>query len=179
LSFQSLRPFSSPSANGDGALDLQAEARRDGKLLRFGFILSGDVDKIKIPHFARPLRREDELWKTTCFEAFVSTPGLKSYWELNFSPGGAWNCYRFDDYRQGMREELGAQSVEIQPRAGFRGYQLHAAIDLSSVLSLSEALEVSLTAVIEGDEQTFWALRHAGARPDFHLRESFVARLGG
>jgi hypothetical protein len=177
LSFQNLRPFSSLPESEAQSLDLQAEVRRDGAFLRFGFILSGDVEKIKIPNFSRPLKREEDLWKTTCFEAFISTPGSKSYWELNFSPSGAWNCYRFDDYRQGMRAEPCAQSVEIQPRAGFRGYQLHAAIDLSSVLATKELLEISLTAVVDGEEQTYWALKHAGTKPDFHLRESFVVEL--
>lgn len=155
-------------------LELQAEARREGQFLRFTFILSGDVEELNIPAFIRPLRRQDELWKTTCFEAFVSTPGNKSYWELNFSPSGAWNCYRFDDYRKGMRPEEGAQGVEIQPRQGIKGYQLHAAVDLSSVISIQEQLEISLAAVIQGTELSYWAIKHAGAEPDFHLRGSFV-----
>ena len=93
---------------------------------------------------------------------------------MNFSPSGAWNCYRFDDYRQGMRAEEGAQGVEIQPRQGIKGYQLHAAVDLSAAISTEERLEVSLAAVIEGSEHSYWAVKHAGTEPDFHLRQSFV-----
>src|SRR4051812_47799940 len=44
--------------------------------------------------------RADELWKTTCFEAFWAVPGQRGYWEVNFSPSKrAWNVYFFDDYR--------------------------------------------------------------------------------
>lgn len=169
-----LRAFSPVSLN----LVLQADVQRDGELLRFAFVLSGAVDKIKIPAFSRPLRRQDELWKTTCFEAFISRPESREYWELNFSPSGAWNGYHFDDYRKGMRP-ADLESVEIQPRQGIQGYQLHAAARLPEGLSAKDALEISLTAVIEGAENSYWALKHAGKEADFHLRESFTIRLPG
>ena len=51
--------------------------------------------------------RTDELWRTTCFEAFVRTDG--GYVEYNLSPSGAWAAYRFDGYREGMR------GLEIAP----------------------------------------------------------------
>ena len=165
-----LHPFSSPLSK----LELKAEVRRDGRLLRFTFALHGGLAKVKLPKPERPALRKDELWKSTCFEAFVAVPGNKQYWELNFSPDGAWNCYRFDDYRQGMRAEKILSNPEIHTSHTPDGFQLLATVDLSSAVQTQGPLELSLAAVIEGDEHSYWALKHLGAKPDFHLRESFV-----
>ena len=36
-------------------------------------------------------RRMDNLWKHTCFETFLTTPGTRGYLEINESPDGDWN----------------------------------------------------------------------------------------
>ena len=46
-------------------------------------------------------RRRDDLWTTTCFEAFLAAPGGQRYWEVNLAPNGDWAVYRFDRYRSG------------------------------------------------------------------------------
>ena len=48
--------------------------------------------------------RADELWRTTCFEAFLKPMGQSSYTEWNFAPSGDWASYAFSDYREGMSE---------------------------------------------------------------------------
>ena len=44
-----------------------------------------------------------ELWKHTCFEAFIARgPARKGpYSELNFSPAGLWQGFTFEGYREG------------------------------------------------------------------------------
>lgn len=44
----------------------------------------------------------DELWRTTCFEAFVRPAGENAYREWNFAPSGDWAAYDFTGYREGM-----------------------------------------------------------------------------
>jgi hypothetical protein len=40
--------------------------------------------------------RTDELWRHTCFEAFVRTSPAPAYYEFNFAPSTQWAAYRFD-----------------------------------------------------------------------------------
>ena len=35
-------------------------------------------------------QRRDELWTTTCFEAFLALPDQPGYWEINLAPNGDW-----------------------------------------------------------------------------------------
>ena len=87
-------------------LTLEVEARRAGRALSLEYLLAGPVERVRWPE-ATARVRTDELWRTTCFEAFVRTDG--GYVEYNLSPSGAWAAYRFDGYREGMR------GLEIAP----------------------------------------------------------------
>src|SRR5262245_47150312 len=66
--------------------------------------------------------RCDRLWESTCFEAFLARAGSPEYWEVNLSPSGDWNVYRFDSERTGMRPELrvAAPSIATSGEAGGR-----------------------------------------------------------
>lgn len=118
--------------------------------------------------------RADELWKTTCFEAFIGRRNEPGYWEFNFSPGlQKWNVYAFDDYR-----------IPQPPRASDQ-FELQSAVathnslqcTLLSTTPLTD-LEISLTAVIRTQSGVnYYALEHTGAKPDFHDRRSFVLQL--
>jgi hypothetical protein len=55
-----------------------------------------------------------------------------------------------------------------------------ATLDLTPLVPIaSSPLDVGLAAVLESPDGTlsYWALRHAAGRPDFHHRETFVVRL--
>jgi len=119
-------------------------------------------------------QRADELWKTTCFEAFVQPLNSKHYWELNLSSSGNWNVYKFEDYRlpQLPKADLEAQltrmlSADNEIDAEFRlplGGGQHFRCGLSAVVELKNA------------EKVYFATHHAGAKPDFHLSESFILK---
>ena len=53
------------------------------------FGVGAPADRFVIPPVAEP-ERTDELWKTTCFEAFLRPLGQRSYREWNFAPSGQW-----------------------------------------------------------------------------------------
>jgi len=72
--------------------------------LLLSFVLSGVSDNYLFDT-KNHAKRADELWKATCFEAFIKNPNSKEYWELNIAPSGAWNFYYFSDYKKDMQEE--------------------------------------------------------------------------
>ena len=112
------------------------------------------------------------LWQHTCCEAFVTRPGSPAYHEFNFSPAGDWAAYAFADYRQGA--PLDAPDPGIAVRALPEMLELSAALDLPP-----GKLRLGLSAVIEERDGTlsYWALRHAPGKPDFHNREDFALEL--
>jgi hypothetical protein len=155
-------------------IEVHAEITPRGKRLDFRFELRDPgglaLDSLR-PGLASPPARADQLWKTTCFEAFWALPGERGYWELNISPSGkGWNCYRFEDYRS-----------PASPAACL-GYELTSlratATSLEGSLSANQelrAIEASLCAIVRTAKGTrYFSTAHAGARPDFHLRESFI-----
>lgn len=127
-----------------------------------------------------PGERKDQLWEHTCFEAFLSTPGHPGYQEINLSPSGAWNCYLFESYRQGMTQAPTITQIQIQVQSKSDLLILTAEVPLSPSLTVQDGpLEVGLTAVLEfrGGIKEYWACTHAGPQPDFHKRESFTEKL--
>src|SRR5689334_3618154 len=64
------------------------------------FGIGAVASRFVIPEPAEPIRR-DELWQTTCFEAFLRVPGGTAYREWNFAPSGAWAAYDFTGPREG------------------------------------------------------------------------------
>ena len=88
--------------------EVHAECSADG-LLRLAWRLDADLSQLRVPSAAAPVRADD-LWRHTCFEAFIAEPRSAAYCELNFSPSGEWAAYRFAGYRTGaMNEVLGAR----------------------------------------------------------------------
>src|SRR5688572_2920766 len=65
------------------------------------FGISAPASRFRIPASVEP-ERGDQLWRTTCFEAFVRPLGADGYTEWNFAPSGQWACYEFSAYREGM-----------------------------------------------------------------------------
>ena len=85
-------------ANIDHAASLVAVATTN---IWFG--VGAPAQRFVIPEAAEP-GRTDELWKTTCFEAFLRALGKKAYREWNFAPSGDWASYDFRSMRTGMKK---------------------------------------------------------------------------
>jgi hypothetical protein len=161
-----------PATPNEAVRSLRATALvTDQALLSLDFELSGDLSQLRLP-VASPSKRADELWKHTCFEAFVTTEGA-GYIELNFSPSTEWAVYSFIGYRAGMRPvELGdSPLVSVERQA--------ATLCVRTVTRLPSAVaaaRMGLSAVIEGldGKVSYWAARHAAEKPDFHHPDAFV-----
>lgn len=158
-------------------LKVRAQARAEGKKLTFDFEWD-DPEKLVLDATNagewRSWERADDLWKTTCFEAFVGRQGNKGYWEFNFSPSKRrWNLYRFNAYRdpQPPRASEDFELVEVEGAEGRLKCVLQARFELAK-------LECSLTAVIRTDHGiNYFALTHAGKKADFHERDSFTLKI--
>lgn len=131
---------------------------------------------------ADELRRADELWRETCFEAFFGVPDSDGYWELNIAADGRWNLYRFDGYRapqpptatddfilEALLTDAGSLAALLRPR--------DAALLAARPTALPAEFEASLCAVLKTETQTYYySTKHAGAKADFHLRAGFSLR---
>ncbi len=131
------------------------------------------------PLFSLPQRRDD-LWKSTCFEAFLKPQNQASYWEFNFSPEGFWNCYSFTGLRHGMKPEprLFAPVFHFETRGYSQIFRIE--VDLPKEFGeLRKDLNYSMTAVCETNngDKSYWAASHPEAKPDFHDSTYFKATL--
>ncbi|MGD2132981.1 MAG: DOMON-like domain-containing protein [Maricaulaceae bacterium] len=160
-------------------------ARPRPETLSLRYVLTGRTDELRL---AEPgaLVRADELWRHSCFEAFVrvspkDAPAGEAYYEFNFAPSRAWAAYRFSGYRTDMTSasEIGAPAITAA--AGEAGFTLEAVVDLSGAGALSTAATwcLGVAAVIEtvDGELSYWALRHPPGRPDFHHADAFALEL--
>ena len=145
--------------------------------LTLSFALAGDIARIAVPA-ARPSARRTELWKSTCFEAFIRVSKEPGYYEFNFSPSTEWAAYRFDSYRNGMCAEsaIGAVLIDWRPAEDECTLQAHLNLGLLPGLVRAAALQVGLSAVIEerSGSRSYWSLTHPTDKPDFHHPASFA-----
>lgn len=155
------------------AIEVDAVRPRPG-VLELRYVLSGDVERLLVPTRAAPVRA-DELWRHTCFEAFIAIPRSESYFEFNFSPSTQWAAYHFQGYRDRMSNavEIPAPVIEIETRPSH--FELRVGVSYPN----SAPWRLALCAVIEatGGEKSYWALAHPPGEPDFHHADGFVLEL--
>jgi hypothetical protein len=149
-------------------------AAGDGVALAFA--LESDLSCLRIPASARSGRAAD-LWRHTCFEAFVMANEGPGYREFNFSPSGQWAAYAFRDYRDG-----GALDCELAPEIAVRRTANRLELDARirrDFLPQGRPLRLGLSAVVEDlhGVLSYWALQHPAGKPDFHHSDSFAIPL--
>lgn len=144
-------------------------------VLRLEYVLVGAIGDVLIPEPEIPDRR-DELWRHTCFEAFLRFE--RGYAEFNFSPSRKFAAYRFEGYREGMQPAHDLPAPDIYREQDDGRFALTAWVDLKSVLPIG-LRRIGLSAVIEETDGTksYWALAHAAGPPDFHNPDTFIAHL--
>ena len=139
------------------------------------FGVGAPAERFAIAPLTEPWRA-DELWRTTCFEAFLRPTGAQSYREWNFAPSGNWAAYDFTAPREGMvRAEVGAPPY-IRMEDNFTWWTLGATIAADA----AQTWQLGLSAVLEEHDGTksYWALAHPpGDTPDFHHPDCFAAQL--
>lgn len=140
------------------------------------YVATGDIGLLRLPPPAAPTRT-DELWKTTCFEAFVKPGEGAGYYEVNVAPSTQWAAYSFTAYREGMAPaEIATPYTNVQVH-GDR-FEMLVSLDLST-LPMKQAWWLGLSAVIEETNGTksYWALAHPPGKPDFHHADCFALEL--
>ena len=131
---------------------------------RAQFLLGGDISAIKVP-VQTPASRQDNLWKTTCFEIFWQPAEGTYYREFNLSPSSQWACYDFDDFRVNSRDAP-VEAIAIASVHSDNTLMLNTDI----VSDLPTPAKIALNAVVEdkaGNIQ-FWALAFDPGKPEFH-----------
>ena len=165
-----------PDVHRSAVTDIVVEASRTAGRLALSYEIAGDLAALRLPAPAAP-ERADELWKTTCLEAFVKPVGGEAYVELNLYPSARWAAYAFDAYRDGMRNAgaIGDPGIVTRMRKG--SLVLEAAADLSGLPP--GPLRLGLSAVIEdiAGNKAYWALAHPPGKADFHHADCFAAEI--
>ncbi|HZO22313.1 MAG TPA: DOMON-like domain-containing protein [Steroidobacteraceae bacterium] len=176
-----LSPHPSTPADAIGGLEVEVRAEA-GAVLALGYRLWADMARIRLPGSGEAIDtaagRAEELWKHTCFEAFLADARSSGYCELNFSPAGQWAAYHFDEYRRGMRalELFGPPQIAVR-RSPER-------LELDALVRLPREREagprkLALCAVIEEENGRlhYWAAQHPEGKPDFHHPDGYVLEL--
>ena len=155
---------------------ISVSATRDDGYLVMAYRLVGNLDALLLPAPREPARA-DELWRHTCFEAFVGRVASTEYCEYNFSPSGQWAAYHFSAYRAGMRPQEPGIGPPCSTRITADTLELKATVDMRWLTpSRGGTIRLGVTAVIEdrAGVLSYWALKHPAEKPDFHLSDSFV-----
>lgn len=143
--------------------------------LILSYVVSGRIGDLRLPPVVSAARA-DELWRHTCFEAFVRPSTGPAYYEFNFSPSTQWAIYSFDSYRSGMRvaSEIGAPRIEVRSTA--ESFTLQAVLEVDGLLL---PWRLGLSAVLEetNGRKSYWALAHPPGKADFHHADCFALEL--
>jgi hypothetical protein len=164
-----------PDLPGNAVSQVACDVSLRGDDLTFGYVATGRIADLAVAPISTS-ERADDLWRHTCFEAFVRPEGGQGYVELNFAPSTQWAAYRFTDYREGMATaELGAPRIEVASEVG----RLAVSVSLSRSSLPPGPCRLALSAVIEERDgaRSYWALAHPPGRPDFHHDAGFASLL--
>jgi hypothetical protein len=174
-----LKPF--PGEGNPAGLTIGGSIGRRTDALSVRFEVRGDLSMVSIPAAAEAPRRRDRLWEETCIELFLGAADSDAYWELNLSPAGDWNVYRFDRYREGMREERAFTSLPFDVRRDSTALLLTAEIGIGTIAPAGRDLAATVAVVINTRDggRSHWAPVHPASRPDFHRRDGFALILPG
>jgi hypothetical protein len=172
-----LTPFAADPTSAVRRIDLRILRPVSARLV-LDYELVGELGRLRIAPAGAATglhpQPTDGLWRHTCMEVFVGSKPPGPYLEFNFAPDGQWAAYRFSGYRAGMAPLIGIRPPRIELRTQSERLLLSAEVELPATLAAA-GLRLGLAAVVENEhgQLDYWALRHAGPRPDFHHPESF------
>lgn len=139
------------------------------------FGIGAPANRFVIPAPADEPKRVEDLWQTTCFEAFLRAPGEESYREWNFAPSGNWAAYDFTSHREGRTDaDVAEPYIRVEDNLTWWAVAATIAVDADIPWALG------LSAILEEKDGTksYWALAHPlGDKPDFHDPVCFAAHL--
>jgi hypothetical protein len=160
-------------------IDVEVARPRPGNLL-LRYVVTGTISDLRLPRATSPART-DELWRHTCFEAFIRATPNAAYFEFNLAPSTQWAAYRFGAYRDKMTVASEVAAPRIEVRSSGAAYELQASLALAGLADLpSDALwRLGLSAVVEetSGRTSYWALVHPPGKADFHHADGFAHEL--
>jgi hypothetical protein len=160
-------------------VEVEVTRPRAGTLV-LGYAVTGKIGDLRLPPVAAAART-DELWRTSCFEAFVRASPNTGYYEFNFAPSTQWAAYWLTGYRSGMRvaTEIGAPRIEVQSSPDCYTLQVALELDQLSRLPREAGWRLGLSALIEdtSGRKSYWALAHPPGKADFHHTDCFAHEL--
>ncbi|HEV2701403.1 MAG TPA: DOMON-like domain-containing protein [Steroidobacteraceae bacterium] len=172
-----LLPFAADPASAIRQIQVRV-SRPAAARLALEYELVGDLARVRLGQggpaaSADSDRPTDGLWRHTCMEVFVGHATGGPYLEYNLAPAGEWAAYRFSGYRAGMSPLTGIRAPRIELRTQSDRVLLCAEVAIPA--ELTGNLRLGISAVVEDSQGQlgYWALRHAGGRPDFHHPDSF------
>ena len=171
---QVLKLYPESHCDAVSAIAVDVAWLRAGALL-VSYEVTGDIGELRLPPIQAPTR-VDELWRHTCFEAFIRPGSNPAYFEFNFAPSTQWAAYEFDGYRSGMgAAEIAAPRIDtlVAPTR----LSLQATLELRALPP--GPWRLGLSAVIEeaNGQLSYWALAHPAGRPDFHHADCFTCEI--
>ena len=162
-----LKPY---GEQGDAPV-IRFDVRRDKDVLEIEFTIAGLPTPMPASNIIGV--RRSELWLDTCFECFLGSAQEAAYLEFNFSPKGDWQCYAFEDYRQGMQvsdawrpRQFSISAAAQQPQ------QLRFRMASDDGWPISPRVQGAAIIVWEG-AMLYYASDH-GDQPDFHNPALFL-----
>ena len=177
-----LAPFNvpgTPAGNSAPTIEITGSIALEAGSVNVTYRIDGATDQVKYAAAGAHPSRKDELWRTTCFELFMKSPSGTEYWEVNLAPSRDWNVYRFTAYRSALQPELRIADITIATEVAQTNLtSLRAALPLPPPL-VGQQLAVGISSVIEDTAGNlhYFALRHGGAKPDFHDPAGFDIKL--
>jgi hypothetical protein len=144
---------------------------RNAESLRVVYRIEGEIARLRLPP-PRPPQRAERLWQHTCCELFACGRDAPAYREFNFSPSGEWAAYRFHAYREAAAPLDSPAEIRVTQAAG--RLELAASVPFGA-----DEARLGLCAVVEEESGalSYWALRHAPGKPDFHNPLAFALEL--
>lgn len=169
-----------PDSLSFAAIHVEVEvAHMSGHRVTLSYVVTGAIADLRLPS-ATAQARADDLWRHSCFEAFLRPSHGDTYHEFNFAPSTQWAAYRFSGYRSGM-QKAEVQPPEIEVHGGPDSYTLRTSLALERLpdLSLRAPWRIGLSALLEDQDgrMAYWALAHGPGKPDFHHPVCFAIEL--
>jgi hypothetical protein len=148
----------------------------EGGDIALTYRVSGELGALEVANPTSP-ERVDGLWKTTCFELFISNFEDDSYLEYNFAPSRQWAAYQFASYRSAM-SELETEAPNITVARNENILTVAVTLVLPDIWRERD-LRAGISAVVatKSGDLSYWAAAHPPGKPDFHHKDCFAVQL--
>ncbi len=156
---------------------VQAKVERLQNKLVFTFELIDPQNEVFWQH-GNEIKRQDYLWESTCFEAFIGSNDQTNYFELNLAPSLEWNLYRFTHYRTPSAMPPTPVLEPALIKFDVNSQTISAEIDLVALNLADIEIKLGLTAVLKTAETIhYFAIQHPIPHADFHDAMGWTIRL--